>query len=236
MCRARARQLHNQLEIGVCHHTKNLSISTCHDPNISSSSSTTPTTTIYQWWWLCSRLSSQPTPPAALPVAPAGKINCHFYLFVVFFCLIVFYLKEIWQQEKTIEICWSPSAHVAGQMLEWIALWIENLHRCCGCRGGRGAGCCPWLNQLLGIISSCIHTIYILVTYFGGLPERSIKSVCANWKIKWIPQPVIVVQWAQQWSPGSCSRRPDCLNINFFSISMQNKIDFNPIFLQKTSI
>ena len=162
MCRARARQLHNQLEIGVCHHTKNLSISTCHDPNISSSSSTTPTTTIYQWWWLCSRLSSQPTPPAALPVAPAGKINCHFYLFVVFFCLIVFYLKEIWQQEKTIEICWSPSAHVAGQMLEWIALWIENLHRCCGCGGCRGAGCCPWLNQLLGIISSCntynIHT------------------------------------------------------------------------------
>ena len=94
MCRARARQLHNQLEISDCCHQKKISIYTCNDPNISSSS-TTPTITIYQWWWLCSRLSSQLTPPAALPVAPAGKRICQFYLFVVFFCFIAFELKGL---------------------------------------------------------------------------------------------------------------------------------------------
>ena len=167
---------------------------------------------IYQWWWLCSKLSSQSTLPAALLVAPAGKVICQFYLFVCF--LVWLFMTRTLKTRKTVEICWSPlctpcRANVRmnsavnrkpAQVLQlsWLSWWSW----------------CWLLSLAQSAPGNHIFMWYILdVIYFGALLERSIKTLYANWKIKWILQPVIVVQWAQQWSPGSCSKRPDCLNI-----------------------
>ena len=164
---------------------------------------------IYQWWWLCSKLSSQSTLPAALLVAPAGKIICQFYLFL---CLLFWlFMTRTLKTRKTVEICWWPLCPLCranvrmncgvnrkpsqGVQLSWLSwCWLLS-----------SAQSAPWNHFFMWYI--------LQVTYFGALLERSIRTLYVNWKIKQILQPVIVVQWAQQWSPGSCSKRPDCLNL-----------------------